>query len=300
MIGTALVHALFDRGHDVVGNDLFANKWSDAVDDVTLVGDIAAENTRAELPDTIDIVVHLAANSRVPESVGRPVTAVENVESTYGALEYAKDAGATGFLLASSREVYGDAGLDPTPESETDIQAVENPYGASKVGSEALARSYEACYGLDSGILRLSNVYGRYDMSDRVVPTFVARSMRGDELVVYGDDKVLDFLHVDDCVDGLVTAIEQFDSVAGTAINLGSGTGTTLSALAKTVVDVVRSESNIRIETSRRGEVDRFVADIERAVDLLEFEPKYELREGVAAAVSWYENGEGSFGGYDS
>lgn len=296
MIGTALTLALMERGHEVIGNDIVSNPWSENIEKATIIGDIRKMNVRKQLPEDVDVVIHLAANSRVPESVTRPASAIENIEATYGALEYARSSKATKVLLASSREVYGDIEEGQLAETEAEITAVKNPYGASKVGSEALIWSYQACYGIEVCSFRLSNIYGRYDVSDRVFPTFIDRAIHGQDLVVYGEDKVLDFLYIDDCIEGIVTGIEQFEEVAGETVNLGSGVGTSLLQLANAAVDAAESNSDIRLDHSRRGEVEQFVADISKAERLLNFTPDYSLQEGLPATVEWYKNCDRSFG----
>jgi UDP-glucose 4-epimerase len=121
-----------------------------------------------DLSITPDTVVHLVANSRVVEPIDDSQTAVDNVQTTKSVLEFVRQTDTT-LIFASSREVCGDSG-PVCSESDTDIDQCQNPYAASKVAGEALVSSYGDCYEFDVGILRFLNVYGRYDVSDRVIP----------------------------------------------------------------------------------------------------------------------------------
>lgn len=289
MIGTALVERLLSQGIDVRGVDRCPNRWSDAVDTVTDRVNLLDPNAQGRLPDDADLVVHLAAHSRVRDLVEDPGSAEENLRTVTTALEYARVNDAD-LLFTSSREVYGDQGQTVYAESDAGVNHVENPYGASKVGGEALVASYSECYDLRTCVLRLSNVYGRYDDYNRVIPVFVALADRGEDLTVYGGDKLLDFLYLDDCVDAIASAIETIDAVQGEVVNVGSGRGHSLLHLAELIVDRANADVAVTVDANRPGEVDRFVADVDRARRLMGFEPSYSLSEGLDETVAWYRS----------
>jgi len=131
----------------------------------------------------------------------------------------------------------GTKGSSSITREDTYTDACESPYTASKIGGEAMVKAYQKCYSIDTSLLRFSNVYGRYDRSNRVVPLFIAQAARGQDLTVYGADKVLDFTYIDDCVAGLMEVIDSFEKVQGTTLNIASGEGTSLLELARFVVD---------------------------------------------------------------
>lgn len=289
MIGTALVERLLSKGIDVCGVDRCPNRWSDAVDGVTDRVDLLDPDAQDHLPDDPDLIVHLAANSRVRDLVEDPGSAEENLQTVITALEYAR-ANDADLLFTSSREVYGGQGQTVCVESDVGVRDVENPYGASKVGGEALVASYSECYDLRTCTLRLSNVYGRYDDYDRVIPVFIALANRGEDLTIYGGDKLLDFLYLDDCVDALVRAIERIDAVQGEVLNIGSGKGYSLLHLAELIIERMDTDIDVIVDDNRPGEVDRFVADIDRAHRLMSFEPAYSVPEGLDKTISWYRD----------
>jgi UDP-glucose 4-epimerase len=208
---------------------------------------------------------------------------------TFNLLEYARRTGVSGVILASSREVYG-SGRSARSESETRVDRCANPYAAGKVASEAMADSYARCYDLRTATLRFSNVYGRYDRSDRVVPRFIARAHRGQDLTVYGRDKTLDFLYLEDCVDGILLAIENFQRAAGETFNIASGEGTSLEQLADEVIAQTPHRVGIDRRANRTGETTQFVADISKARTALGYAPSRSPLGGLAETVEWYRD----------
>jgi UDP-glucose 4-epimerase len=286
-VGTALCHRLLNEGYDVRGIDIKPNRWSDQVNERTIVADATDESVIGKLPTTIDIVIHLAANARVHKLVQNPDLAKENFETTFNILEYAREIGAD-FIFSSSREVYGNNGKIIYDETDTYVDECESPYTASKIGGEALVKSYDVCYGIDTSIVRFSNVYGKYDASNRVIPLFIAQAFQREDLTVYGDDKVLDFTYIDDCVDGVLRVVEQFNKAAGSTFNIASGEGTSLVEVAKTIVDKTDADVSIHIEENRTGEVARYVADISKANKIFGYDPSYDIDDGIEATVDWY------------
>jgi len=286
-VGTALCQQLLDEGYDVTGTDIKPNRWSDSINDRTIITDLTEESAVEDLPDSIDLVIHLAANARVHKLVQNPELAQDNFNTTFTVLEYARKIGAD-FIFSSSREVYGNNGKIIYDETDTYVDECESPYTASKIGGEALVKSYDVCYDIDTSIVRFSNVYGKYDASNRVIPLFIAQASQGTDLTVYGDDKVLDFTYIDDCVDGVVNVVDQFNKAAGSTFNIASGEGTSLVEVAKVIVDKTDADVDIHIEENRTGEVSRYVADISKANKIFGYEPSYDVDAGIEATVDWY------------
>jgi UDP-glucose 4-epimerase len=287
-IGTELVSRLLDAGVDVTGVDSVSNRWSDRIDERTTTVDLCNPEAVRVLPTDVDMVIHLAANARVHRLVKDPSGAKENLDMTYNILEHARRSDIDQFVFASSREVYGNADKTIYREEDTFADACESPYTASKVGGEAMVDAYEQCYGVESCTLRFSNVYGKYDASDRVVPLFIAQAHRDHDLTVYGINKVLDFTHVDDCVGGVMRTVENFHKVSGMTLNIASGKGTSLVEFAEAVIDRVPTESALETEQNRTGEVSRFVSDISKAQKILDYAPAHTFESGLQEAIEWY------------
>src|SRR5436190_6370396 len=252
-IGTNLALHLMQDGHSVFGVDKRVNTWTDSFRYV--LQDLSSNYPPyekgiggVEYP-LVDLVVHLAAHAKVHELVRLPHRAMENITMTYNVLEYCRLARLP-IVFSSSREVYGDIhryiedeSLRPATmgESTAHFAYTESPYSASKIASEALIYSYARCYGLKYIVFCFSNVYGRYDNDiermERVIPLFIRRIARDEPITIYGENKVLDFTYVDDCIDGIVRGIEALASgrVSNETINLAYGKGNTLIHMAELV-----------------------------------------------------------------
>jgi UDP-glucose 4-epimerase len=125
---------------------------------------------------------------------------------------------------------------------------------------------------------------------ERVIPLFIRAMDNGEQVNVYGSEKTLDFTYVDDCVDGIMAGIERLSSgrVVNQTINLAYGRGNTLVTLAELIASALGVTPRVNIEPAKRvGEVTRYIADISKAVELLDYQPKVPLDEGVRRAVTW-------------
>ena len=214
-IGTRLCEALLEKEHKVAGADWKPNRWNSDIDKLTVNIDLRdADKLKAESYKLqADMVIHLAANARVYDLVLHPDRAMDNFQTTFNVLEFARVHGIRKCIFASSRETYGNisVGNGTYTEDKAHFMHCESPYTASKIGGEALVEAYKRCYGIDAVIFRFSNVYGAYDDSERVVPLFFHRAKAGEPLDVFGKKKCLDFTYIDDCVDGIILAVEKFD-----------------------------------------------------------------------------------------
>ena len=238
-----------------------------------------------DLPEA-DVIVHLAAHSQVQPLVDKPELAVENIEMTRHVLSEAKRMGA--FVVnISSRDIYGSS-LKP---AEGDVTSESpNAYAASKLSGEALANSYRSTQDVSVTSLRLANVYGPRDLNQRVIPIFVALAENGEELTVYGEGKLLDFVYIDDVCRAIRGAISRSGVVDGEIINVGSGTGTSLSDLASRISEYVESCPGWSVSPDRKGDVTRYVSNLSKASALLNFEPETALTDGLEDTVDWYVN----------
>jgi nucleoside-diphosphate-sugar epimerase len=290
MIGTNLALRLQPLGHEVLGVDIRPNPWSREVG--TRVIDLTRGDALAGVNWPADLVVHLAAHAKVHASVVNPALAIENIAMAASALEYARARGCP-VLLGSSREVYGDTRRTSTGERTVFIDSSASPYSASKLAVEALGHSYRRCYGLPVAVLRFSNVYGRYDCDlermERVVALFIHRIARSEAVTVFGKEKRLDFTYIDDCVSGIVLSVAALADgrLDGHAVNIASGTGSSLGELAVHIGRALGIEPRVQYSARRPGEITRYVARLEVARKHLGYSPAVFLAEGVSRAVLW-------------
>jgi UDP-glucose 4-epimerase len=289
-IGTRLCEKLLRDGHTVTGIDWVKNIWQESVESITTHIDLRdQEKLDAWKPSSpIDVVVHLAANARVYELVGDPARARDNMMTLWNMLEYTRKNTIPRFLFASSREGYGNIDAERFTEDLVRVENCESPYTASKVGGEAFVQAYRRCYGIKTVILRFSNVYGMYDESNRVVPLFIRQVRASKKLTVFGETKCLDFTYIDDTVNGICLALKKFDDVQGETFNIAYGEGTTIMELARVVQELLQTTVGVDIQPSRIGEVNRYIAEIEKAKKSLGYAPTVSFSEGIRKSVTWY------------
>jgi UDP-glucose 4-epimerase len=301
-IGTNLALRLLRDGHEVLGVDKRPNPWApDAFP--TLLQDLAGHYAPfrggingVEYPD-VDVVVHLAAHAKVHQLVRQPHRALENAIMTFNVLEFARGIDAP-IVFSSTREVYGDVHrFEEYAEEAADFAFTESPYSASKIASEAFIYSYARCYALDYLVFRFSNVYGRYDADlwrmERVLPLWMHQLSRGEPITIFGgEEKVLDFTFIDDCVDGIARGIYALagGEAAKETINLAYGQGNTLVRAARLIASELGVEPQISIAPSLLGEVTHYVADIRKAREVLGWSPQTPLDEGIPSAVAWFRD----------
>ncbi len=300
-IGTNLALRLLADGHDVFGVDKRLNPWVPKAFP-TLLQDLAGHYPAfrggiggVEYPD-VDIVVHLAAHAKVHQLVRQPHRALENAIMTFNVLEYARALGLP-LIFSSTREVYGDVHrFEEYAEEAADFAYTESPYSASKITSEAFIYSYARCYGLRYLVFRFSNVYGRYDSDlwrmERVLPLWMHSLSRGEPITIFGgEDKLLDFTYIDDCVAGIAQGVYGLagGTLSNQTINLAFGEGNTLVRAAELIAAQLGVEPQVTLSPSLLGEVTHYVADISKARALLDWQPLTSLDDGIPKAVAWFK-----------
>jgi UDP-glucose 4-epimerase len=279
-IGSHLSRRLVEAGHEVVVLDNLRRGSTAAAPAGARVieGDVRDALSLADALPGCDTVFHLAAQSNVMGAVADlDYSFSTNVTGTVNVLRAASDAGVRTVVFASSREVYGDQRVLPVAEGA--CTAPRNAYGASKVAGEVYCRSWPESTGMRCAVLRLANVYGPGDR-DRVIPLWLERAARREPITVYGGQQVLDFIHVELVVEALVRAAAT--PLPG-PVNVGSGKGTPLPALAERIGALAGRHLLLEVEPARGPEVTRFVADVTRMQSLLGIEPPADPLHGLAA-----------------
>lgn len=293
LIGTSLGLRLLDQGHTVLGVDRDPNPWTDRIP--THLEDLRfPEGEPGASWGEADVVVHFAARAKVHESVEHPENALANYTITSKVLEYCRRT-STPVIYGSSRETYGEVSHIPVPEDAVRIEGAASPYAAAKLADEALIRAFSRCYAMPFIIFRFSNVYGRYDdlqRNGRFVPLLCDRLPRGETITLYGPHKTYDFTYIDDAIDGVMAGIERLvntpELVAGEAINLGHGTGTTLLEAVHLVAAAAGVKACVVEAPMRAGEISKYVADITKARRLLDYNPQFPAQRGIPLAYEWW------------
>ena len=288
MVGTAFCEKLLEHKIDFLGIDKKANQWNKKIDNYTLIRDLTKELGKS-VPADYEIIVDLAGNASVFDLIKKPSLARDNFLVTYNVLEFARQNNIHKLIFASSREVYGNSEKVLLKEKDVDLELCGSPYTAVKIASEALIHAYANCYDIDFIILRFSNIYGRYAFGSRMIPFFIAKALKNKSLEIYGDAKTLDFVYIDDVVDGLWQTIGRFEITKGQTYNIAGGKSYSLREVAELIISLVPlSKSKIVISNNRIGEIASFVADIDKARLALNYRPRHSFVEGMRKTIDWY------------
>lgn len=239
--------------------------------------------------ERIEVVYNLAIVP-LPASLVNPRWTVDhNVALTTVQCELLRQGYFETLIHFSSSEAYGSAHYVPMDESHPPMPST--PYAASKVACDQVVQSYRHTYGADVAILRPFNNFGPRQNAGAyagIIPVVVGRAMRGMPIVIYGDgEQTRDFIFVRDTADAAVAIYGQ-PATRGEIINIASGSETSINELVRELLTVLACDVPIDYEASRPGDVRRHRAAIDRARNLLGFEPHTPLREGLAETVEWY------------
>lgn len=291
-IGSHLVALLLERDHQVVVVDDLSGGRVDHLDGalerygfLLRIVDMLDAESLSDCFSGVDWVFHLAARSNAEEARGRPARALEShVQATLQVLECARHFRLKSFVYAASASCYGAAPPLPTPE--TAPAAPADPLAVTKHMGEQLVLEWSRLYALPAVSLRLFDVYGTRaplgPSSGSVAAVFLAQRAASAPLTIAGDGaQTRDFVHVDDVCRAMLAAAER--GVAGEAINVGSGVGTSVRRLAELVGGPTVTAP------ARPNDVRHRVADIRRARRLLDWRPEISIEEGIRGLLHQLE-----------
>ena len=253
-------------------------------------GDVRDYSAIKKAVEGKDAVFHFGAVSRVAWGQEDPFTCwMTNQMGTLNLLEACKKSETRPVLFyASSREVYGEPLYLPVDENHP--KRPISVYGMSKLSAEKACMSYSRGLGnvgsVDHVVFRFSNVYGsERDLPERVIPKFMTKALRGDDITLYGGGQVLDFTFLDDTISGILKAYAAcFDggpNLFGEDFHFVTGRGVSVSDLAAMIVEMVGSSSKIISSGSNTFEVRRFVGNPEKARRMLGYESRVRLEDGL-------------------
>jgi nucleoside-diphosphate-sugar epimerase len=258
---------------------------ADLVDDVEIVeGELRSYERVHAATRRVEVVFHLGALPSVPRSVQDPLTtSAVNVEGTLNVLLAARDEGVRRVVFASSSSVYGNSGV--LPRVETQNPDPISPYGVSKLAAERYCVSFARVYPLETVALRYFNVFGpNQDPTSQyaaVVPRFITAVAEERPLAVYGDgEQKRDFTFVANVVEANLLAAAA-EGVSARVLNVATGRATSVNELADTIGAVLRRDVEREFEPERAGDVRDSWAEIACARDLLGWEPRITLEEGL-------------------
>lgn len=243
------------------------------------------------VPGEVDAVLHFASPASPIDYLEMPIQTLKvGSLGTHNALGLAKAKGAK-FFIASTSEVYGAPQVHPQHESywgNVNPIGPRGVYDEAKRFSEAMTMAYHRYHSLDTRIVRIFNTYGpRMRPGDgRVVSNFIVQALKGQPLTIYGDgSQTRSFCYVDDEIRGLIALL---DSDENDPVNIGSPDEFTVRRLAEIVVEVVGSSSGIEYRDLPADDPSQRRPDISRAREVLGWEPRIDLRDGVKLTIEYF------------
>ncbi|EDP76315.1 UDP-glucuronic acid decarboxylase family protein [Hydrogenivirga sp. 128-5-R1-1] len=296
-IGSHLCDRFLREGHEVIGLDNFLTGSPDNVSH--LFGNPNFRFFKYDVTNFIylegelDLILHFACPASPVDYMNHPIHTMK-VDSmgTLHTLGLAKLKGAR-YVFASTSEVYGNPEVHPQPETywgRVNPIGPRSVYDEAKRFSEALTMAYHREHGIDTRIARIFNTYGpRMRVNDgRVVPNFIYQAITGKPLTVYGDgSQTRSFCYIDDLVEGIYRlAIEE--GLSGEVFNLGNPTEHTILDLAKLIIDIAGSPSEIVFTDRPVDDPDRRKPDITKAKKVIGWEPETSIEEGLKRTVNWF------------
>jgi UDP-glucose 4-epimerase len=297
-IGSTLARALVEQGHEVRGIDNLSTGTLDNLADIRRsisfeqidLQDVAGMRSACE---GVDFVLHQGALASVPRSVEDPLTSHEsNINGTLNLLIAAREAKVKRIVYAASSSAYGD---QPTQPKQEDMPPLPlSPYAVQKLTCEYYIQSFHRAYGLEGVCLRYFNIFGPRQAADSpysgVIAQFTYKMMAGEAPTIFGDGLTSrDFNYVDNAVSANLLACQAPSSVAtGRVFNIGTGKSHTLNQVYAAIAGQLGFSGKPIYGPPREGDIKHSLANIDRAVKELGYQPKLQFHDGLRKTVAWY------------
>ena len=243
----------------------------------------------------VDQIYNAACPASPPAYQADPVhTMKTSVVGILNMLELARKNGAT-LLQFSTSEVYGDAQVHPQPEGywgNVNPDGIRSCYDEGKRAAEALCFDYHRMYGTKVKVVRIFNTYGpKMDPRDgRVISNFVNQALQGGDLTIYGDGRqTRSFCYVDDLLEGIVRMMGTPEDILG-PVNLGNPGEFTMLELAQKVLEKIPGGSKLAYRELPKDDPKQRRPDISHAKELLGWEPRIPLDQGLDRVIEYYRN----------
>ena len=288
-IGSALVKSLLEKNHEVIIFDNFSNSTEENISPLinkgsSLVrGDVTNYEDLAGSLDNCDLVVHLAAQISVEESIKKPeATHAINVDGTLNLLKACVANKVNKILAISSAAVYGQPKVLPLTEA-SQISPI-SPYGESKVAMEKHLEDFSSKHGIETISLRLFNVYGKgqTDAYAGVITKFMKNISENKPLIIFGNgSNTRDFISVNDVVASIHSAMKNIAGKQGNQYNIATGKSVSIKELAEMMLAISGKKLDIKYESPKKGDIMHSQTTIDLAQKELGFYPKTKLEDGM-------------------
>ena len=297
-IGSHLTEALLAKGYRVralAQYNSFNNwGWLEDIANVRLeivCGDIRDADFCRTISRDIDTVYHLAALIAIPYSYLAPDSYVDtNIKGTLNMCQAARDCGVRRIVVTSTSEVYGTAMYVPIDKKHP--RQPQSPYSATKIGADAIAKSFYNAFDLPLVIARPFNTYGPRQSARAIIPTIITQIAAGNTQIKLGDlSPTRDFNFVEDTAAGFI-ALGETEGIEGREINIATGTeismADTFAMIARLMgreVDEVTDPERLR---PAKSEVNRLCGDNTLITSLTDWRPRHTIEEGLAKTIEWF------------
>ena len=298
-VGSHLCERLLSEGYRVVCMD---NLRTGSLENVANLNDADFDfvehdvTSYIDVPGELDEVFHFASPASPKDFERIPIPILEaGALGTRNALDLARARGAR-FMLASSSEVYGDPLVHPQPEEyrgNVNQVGIRGVYDEAKRYAESLTMAYNRHHEVETRIVRIFNTFGPRMRPDdgRMIPTFISQALTGRPLTVYGEgSQTRSLQYVDDLVEGAIRLMRNSES---RPLNLGNPHEMSVLEIARLVLELSGSESELVHEGLPEDDPRRRCPDITRAREVLGWEPRTTLREGLEKTIGWFARRSG-------
>lgn len=301
-IGSHLTELLLNEGYEVRALSQYNSfnywGWLEGMEHPHLeivTGDVRDPDFCRHITRGCDTVFHLAALIAIPYSYVAPDSYVDtNIKGTLNMCQAARDMNVRRLLVTSTSEVYGTAQFIPITEDHP--RSPQSPYSATKIGADAIAKSFYNAFDLPVTIVRPFNTYGPRQSARAIIPTIITQIASGKRDIMVGDlTPTRDFNFVKDTCRGFL-AIAKAEGVAGQEINIATDTEVSMEDTLKLIADIMGVEVNWIRDAQRirpaKSEVTRLHGSNEKIKRLTGWAPQYTLRQGLAETIEWFRNPE--------
>ena len=299
-IGSHLTELLLEEGYEVRALSVYNsfNYWG-WLDDIkhprleVVSGDVRDAAFCRHITQGCDTVFHLAALIAIPYSYVAPESYVDtNIKGTLNMCQAALDHNVRRLIVTSTSEVYGTARYVPIDENHP--RQPQSPYSATKIGADAIAKSFYNAFNLPVTIARPFNTYGPRQSARAIIPTIITQIANGVREIKVGDlSPTRDFNFVKDTCRGFL-AIARAEGVEGEEINIATGVEVTMKQTLMQIAEIMDADINWVVDPERirpsKSEVFRLCGDNTKIETLTDWRPEWSLEEGLRATVDWFRN----------
>jgi UDP-N-acetylglucosamine/UDP-N-acetylgalactosamine 4-epimerase len=305
-IGSNIIDKLLKQNNEIVCLDNLATGKIENISDYRkldnfkfIEGDIRDLETCKKAVKGVEIILHQAALGSVPRSINDPKTTNDvNIGGFINMLVAAKEEGVKRFVYAASSSTYGNN--NDLPKLEDNIGKPLSPYAITKYVNELYADIFSKLYGIETIGLRYFNVFGRrqdpYGAYAAVFPLFIRLLLKGEAPIINGDgSQSRDFTYIDNVIQANeLAATTQNKKALNTVFNIAYGESNSLNDLTQ---ELIAQLTKFKPEVSkikplhgpeRQGDIKHSLASINKAKELLGYNPKYDVHKGLEQAIEWY------------